>query len=429
MKYNVEQVLGRAYCKAYFDDSDAQRVYEATLYKAAIRKNKRKHRLVPVLACALTALVLMTAVPPVRAAVVNFFESVGTYMSSGPEERPAVAGISVQEPETGEQKTEASVGAENWVDGIGVQIEEALFDGEKLYLNYTVSDPNKVLTPEKERCSVDQMEIGKTVHERLFGKTVLFENGVQMADGYDYRADYEDGVFHMTTMFVAENADQLKGRQEAVLKLHFMDQYVTAEAQHSGSVRADEAGSLSLPFAIEANTEMRTVSVAGSYPLRGTVIATHTEFPAEDGMPRLYSNKPVALDGTSLSFTDVKIKSTEVVLRMRISPSKEMSSDDASDVFLGLNYKVYADGVLMPDAYVDYTEIDEDGNSGETLFTIPFPPKEIRELKLVPCLSYTSSVDGKAAPENGAFDFPETSGSQHTEQLLEQSAITIDLSE
>lgn len=427
MKYNVEYLLEKAFCEPYFDDTNTHRVYEASMYKAALQKNKRKHRLIPVLACVAAALVFVVAVPPVRAAVANFFESVGTYMSSGPEERPAVAGVSVQTPQTGKQTT--APGTENWMDGISVEIQEAIFDGENLYLNYTLSDPNQVLTPEEDRKSTNEMAVGETVQERVFSASVLFENGSQMVDGYDYRADYIDGTVYKTTMFMLMEDDSIPGgQQDAILKLNFANRYVTTTAKDSGEVWAEEAGTITLPFTIQTNTEVHTVTINERFPLNGTVIATHVQVPEEEGLAFGYSNKSVVLDGTAISFNEVKIKSTEIVLRMDISPPKAMSYEDASDVFLALYYKVYAEGTLLPDAYIDYTEIDEADNTCKTKLTIPFPPKEIRELKLVPCLAYTSSVDGKPVSTNGTFEFPETGGSRQTEQLLTESSIVLDLS-
>ncbi len=425
MKYDVEHLLEQAYCKAYFDDTDTRRVYEASLYKAAVQKSKRKRGLVPAFATALAVVLVVTMVPPVRAAVANFFESVGTYMSAAPEERPAVAGAIVQTPETGEQKTET--GTENWVDGIRVHIDEAMFDGEKLYLNYTVTDPNRVLTPEEKQKSTQEMEVGETAHSRVFSTDVALENGMEMTNLYDYRADYENGVFHMTTMFsLGEEGGSLFGKQNVILKLNFANKYVTVESKNNGSVWAEDVGSISLPFTIETNAEVRTVTIGETFPFAGTVISTHHQS-FEDGRASLYTNRPLALDGATLAFSEVKIKSTEIVLRMEIVPPVGMDYADATDVFLSMGYLVYADGKLMPDAYVDYTEADEAEKTFKTLFTVPFPPKDVRELRLVPCVSYTSSLDGKRVPTDGTFEFPESSGSQQTEQLLEQSAIVIDL--
>jgi len=419
MKYDVDYMLGHAYCKEYYDDTDARRIYEAALLKTACRKPKRR-RFIPVLACVFAALIVISAVPPVRAAVMNFFESVGTYMASGPE-RPAVTGVDVQTPKTGEQKTEAK---RDWINGITVSIEEALFDGEKLYLSYTVQDPNHVLTPEEEHCSTDHMEIGQTVHERLFGKGIAFENGIQMADGYDYRADYEDGVFRMTTMFTAENSDQLKGRQNAALILNFIDQYITKTGEDMAEIRADEggAGTISVPFSIEADASLREISVADIFPINGNATVT-----ARTLMGDKLVNTPVCLDGTKLIFDEIKVKATEIVLQMTATPPAGL--EDAETI-MQLGFKAYADGELLSGAYMDYAQMDGVNGSCEMKYTIPFPPQDLKTLELVPFIEYNEKVNGEPVPENVVYTISETEWAtvERKEQLLEQSVITIDLS-
>jgi hypothetical protein len=343
------------------------------------KRTKRQHKwAAPLAACLAAAVIVVAAVPDARAAIKNAFDSVLQYMTTDPSARPEVDGIVVQKPaESKEQTVIAATDSRtdmnlelyekqypnDWLQEVGaVTINEAMYDGEKLYLKYTV-DGSAVgliipMSDEFEKL-YNQMPAGsKKSFPSIAGSRILVEG--KMSDpGYSapHTALSENGIVTVTVEYSGASLKGLSGEKQLTLVLDMADMLVDKDKGYGGEFNQD--GQINVPFEIDADNKMEAA----------------------------VSQKTYTIDGHKFEIQEANIKPTEIAIDFIWLDSQNDSS------VLEYDFKAYLDGEEIKSNQPDGSFMDFVANSGPNQeyigrLAIPFPKQGCKELKLVP---YNSS--------------------------------------
>lgn len=379
MKHEMDVRLKQAFCEDYFRDADAERIWTRAAERCCAEKRRY---VVPATVCAVAAVAILAAVPPVRAAVADFFITVGSYMATPAEERPEVEGVNIQKVEAGKPQTgpwstaapesrqggmgtaQAVSGTESWIGDIGeITIKEALYDGEKLYLTYTVEgtavDLIAAFGDDVSRQRLEEAE-GDSIRVHGLVSSYVWLAGEETdlpAIGYDWNVKNRDGALTVTTEYAG--LPRLSGEQELTLRLQFSDYELSKEQGEGGEFH--DSTFISIPFTINMDSSVT----------------------------RLDDNQEI--DGTEVS-AEVLVKPTEISVTFQVS--RMIFFEQYEPIF-------YLNGELVEEMQSDYTSGSTDLEPAIGRWYAPFPEAtDVREFVI-----QWVDADGKT-PENGEMSFP-----------------------
>ena len=384
---NHEHDLYKKAALGILPNPDTARMHILQEAKKETRLIKKSKWIGPAIACACAALVICTAIPSVRAAVVDFFRSVGSYMSASSEERPQVEDVFVQTVDGENPKvemvaqgtTDAAItgdisGDAQWRSRVKVTLNEALYDGETLYLTYTVDGSEIGLLHFR---NIGGMPSGDDATAPILTNTnIRFDDGIEIW-GYDHQIEGENGVYTITTEF----SDNVNNRAPDVTR-------------HMKGLSGDQNLSLILCLAggVSEPDKVDSEDYTGHFNQDGILVVPFT-FNAANEMTVLDAQTYV-INGYEATLDSVNIKPTEISIDLSIAYNQEqqageVSGDPLAAFAIGLNFKMYADGVQLTDGFDgngDYMEYM--GNSDSTSYVgrlvIPFPDQDWSVLTLVP---------------------------------------------
>ncbi len=362
------------------------KIYNSVLAGITQKQNITKRRYkwaVPLAACLAVAAIIVVAVPDARAAIKNAFDSVLQYMNTDQSVRPEVNGIVVQKPT--ESKGQTVIAAtdsrtdinpelyekqypDDWLQKVGaVTINEALYDGEKLYLKYTV-DGSAIglmipMSDEFEKL-YSQMPAGSQKSFPSITSSHILVDGKTSDPGYSalHTAISENGIVTVTVEYSGASLKGLSGEKQLTLVLDMADMLVDKDKGYGGEFNHN--GQINVPFEINADNKMKVA----------------------------VSQKIYTIDGHKFEIKDANIKSTEISINFIWLDSQNDSS------LLEYDFKAYLDGEEIKSNQPNGSYMDFVANSGPNYeyigrLAIPFPKQGCKELKLVPYNSSKSFED------------------------------------
>lgn len=384
--------------------------------KEETRLTKKFSWFVPAIACASAAVVICTAVPTVRAAVENFFRSVGAYMSASSEERPQVEGIIIQDNIEKQLVTAASqedvssgVPAEDWRNSVSVEIKELMYDGEGLYMTYVIDGSAVGLSTYD--IPGDLSKVDPNNAPLFTTANVILNDGSIVVPKY-HSLTNNGGLITVTAEYSARGnyivegdgtISGLTGKQTLEFNVQLHDAILDVERINKGEsdfVRDEpNGGFIIIPLAFDANNNM-------------TVVGEQTYY----------------INGSPVVFEHVNIKPTDISIDLRIPNSNEYfeamernlelfrknankeglsekekaefekarqvinnSWNTKSELWMYLDFEVYLDGKRLTgeqyegyDGFMDGLINNADNDAMVGQLVIPFPDQSAKELKLVP---------------------------------------------
>ncbi len=400
MKTVMDKMLEHAYKKEYFQTASPQRIWDKARYATL---TKKKRNFVPVLACVAGVALMLVAVPPVRAAVQDFFTSVGQYMSTPQEQRPKVEDVPIQTPKNQEmqvvetdappQEVPAAIGLpENWADQIKIEIKEALYDGEKVYLTYTIDGSALGLNAFKDLGG--NMPYGENAYKPVFvGSNVALGNEPleNSAVGYEWSVENNGGFITATSEYTGEMLSGLSDDQQMTLYLQIPQGVASPEL-------ATEAGH---PYPFNYNKQFAvsfTINAQNKMKVFGEQVYEINGFPVTFRKV-IFKPTEIAIDvfaPSSPEWQELHRKSNDIFEKYKDDPAmmesesarllEEYAQSNVDEFAFEIDFHVFADGqeITTPGAagFMEFMTQDFTGYTGR--FSIPFPQSGIRQLTLVP---------------------------------------------
>ncbi|MDL2237496.1 hypothetical protein LJC56_06670 [Christensenellaceae bacterium OttesenSCG-928-K19] len=436
MKYDVDKMLSQAFDSSYFEDVAKESIWQQAQQKTA---HKRKTHWIPVIAGATAAIVFVMAMPPVRAAVLDFFTSVADYMSTPPEDRQAVAYPEVQSNVMrGEPTVEQAdlAGGADWIYDLGpLTVTEALYDGDRLYLNYTLdkgsADVSHILGNDLSTL-LAQAPTGETMQIQTLGN-VAVRLGNEFLGGSAYAVTEGDNTITVSNVFgdntfgLGKDASMLDGAEDLTFYLYLENWDIANDGTSEILVvPVAESGDKAYNEEWQGATVWRSGNTnlgegySGTYATQGRV-AVPIKIKTDSSMAETVTNQRREINGYGATVEHVRVKPYEINASILVENSDGFGEN--------LRFEMLADGQILKEKLGIYLTRDgisdtvkddssgfESGQAGlyEVLrfcgsgnhavyfqFSIPFPDENWRELTLLP---YNESTDERYT--SGAITVP-----------------------
>ena len=248
------------------------KIYNSVLAGITQKQNITKRRYkwaVPLAACLAVAVILVVSVPDARAAIKNAFDSVLQYMNTDPSVRPEVNGIVVQKPTESKGQTvidatdsRTDINPElyekqypnDWLQKVGtITINEAMYDGEKLYLKYTVDGSAiGLIIPMSDEFQklYSQMPVGSKKSLPSISDSHILVDGKTSDPGYSapHTAVSENGTVTVTEEYSGAFLKGMSGEKQLTLVLDMADMLIDKDKGEGGDFNHE--GQINVPLSL-----------------------------------------------------------------------------------------------------------------------------------------------------------------------------------
>lgn len=427
-RMDLNCVLDKAKHSMDFNDGSMDRIWR----NAENAKRKRTPKLawmVPA-AAALTVLLSVAVIPQARAAMLGIFErmiGVMDYMNMDQSARPE--NTELQNLLIGNMPVDMTVAVapgsvdNGWVKDVKVHVDEVLYDGQNIYVKYTV-DGRGIAGFRNDSSLTDS--IGKYVTVRAKSFTLSDAHGVIPNDSWIITAKPEksdDKAISTTTVKLSQTDMKLSGDIKVELVLSCDNEIGAVDSQ--GLVGQNPAGKLTLSFEFNAgagNASTKSLAVAGEkHDLYGSVVVSEEN---EDADPACVTvvNRKASLEGCSMTVVSAVRSPAETTITVCFEPSAEFYSIFA--------YTELGFDLLDGDMVVGR---DTDGYSGPSdkpyvfnfVLTAPFLPDSVKKLTVRTHYEYYGSIGGKSLETGAMVKIPKQSGGGYG--ISDAKAVTAEL--
>lgn len=397
-----------------------EKIKRDVLDKAAVAENKTRSLrwLMPVAACALTAVIICTSVPSVRAAIAQWFSvnhSVQDYVAQPEEDRPSTPELDVIIEETKPDNTEdwnieilnVSPEWQEWVDTLNPTLGDVFFDGQELIVaadlgsgniefwddtSATLSMGNPgyiIMNGDKYAYNVSADGIMCT---SKFTATIDFTRMTDQTAGFDgWTQDQKqsfmecvkdvqtyDSQFTPFEFLVMEEDIEFDGVQQVEINLPLIMTDFTSptEVDDTGALYQGEVIALMKlkfsfnPKAGKASHQVFEINQTVEFSGEGR-FGIHDHF-SEKGYLTLY-NKTCDMSGIKMTVKQMKTKPTGAELYISFTFPDDWSWLDKYSFHDSLRLAIFGDGVELAEdtARWDLAEIGEDIGGRICLMMLP----------------------------------------------------------
>ncbi len=417
----LDQALRQAGEKMEFRDGSAARVWVRAT-RTEPKRVQPARWLVP-MAAALTVIVTLAAVPEARAAVGSLLGrlfSVSDYMAQDTANRPensAVAGL--VQPGSSADPAAKSLDGNEWIGDVKVKILETLYDGEYVYVKYTV-DSSGV---EHMMGGYDALTPGQNVGYKQFragSVTLPDQSTLQLLQGGEQ--DMGGGTWMDVAKYEAGTLRDHSGKINLVFTVQF-------SSIVDGAGACAPAGDLTLPFTLDldaGNSSVAQVAAndAKEHLLGGSVIVTdETE---ENGKPVL-TNRQLDLSGSKLIVESVVTKPTETGVTLRLVPNEALAAMKPFSPKQFFLSAVLMDGSQVVGEYV--TANRESDGSYRIELAAPLLSKDVKTLTLKASFLRVGKLNGQEMAIDQPFALGDSWENDSVPQEIEGGTFEIKLQE
>lgn len=420
-KMNVHQMLEKAGDLISFEDGDKNHIWHRSGIKGRRIKSPMRW-LVPV-AAALTVLVTVAAVPQARAAVLDFIGktfNVMEYLSTDQPARPEASDMAeLIQTDIPAKITVLAHQDGQWVKNLKVHIDEALYDGEFVYIKYIVDSNGEkdfmggFATP----------SAGQSIKYKEFlpGDVDLPDKSKLYQMIYGQRP-LGNGLWMDVAKYGAGDLVGKTGKVELTFTINFNNMVETATGGNGSP-----AGEIWLQFMLDLDAGRKSaaqIDVTGqTHALSGEAVVTdeHTnaKMSGEEGT-QTFTNKKISLSGCSLVVDSMLYKPTEISARVHLVTPKELSLLLDPLTFVRSINIVLKDG----DEIIGRSDtVTPDGNGGAYInISGQMILRELKEITFFTSIQYKSSINGAPLEINKIITGPFYNDSPY-DPIFEEAAI------